>query len=220
VPSPVLKALSSRVPLARALSSRALSSRAGRRTVILAAAVLTAALLAVALVATFAGGGSSGVTYLDRNDTAVLYASGHRPLAPEFSSTTLAGAPMRLSSYRGKVVVLNFWGSWCDPCRAEAPALAAVARHYQPAGVSFLGVDERDSQASAEAFIRNFGVTYPSVSDPSQVIALDFSAVVPLAGTPTTLVIDPSGRIAGAVFQSATYSELTAILTKVTGKGG
>jgi peroxiredoxin len=215
VPSPVLKALSSRVPL-----SRALSSRAGRRTVVLAAAVLAAALLAVALVATFAGGGSSGVTYLDSNDTAVLYASGHRPLAPDFSSATLAGAPVRLSSYRGKVVVLNFWGSWCDPCRAEAPALAAAARHYQPAGVSFLGVDERDSQASAEAFIRNFGVTYPSVSDPSQVIALDFSAVVPLAGTPATLVIDASGHIAGAVFESATYPELTAILAKVTGKGG
>src|SRR6266851_7326250 len=82
VPSPVLNALSSRVPRARALSSRVLSSRAGRRTVILAAAVLTASLLAVALVATFAGGGSSGVTYLDSNDTAVLYASGHRPLAP------------------------------------------------------------------------------------------------------------------------------------------
>jgi len=187
---------------------------------VLAAAVVTAALLAVALVAAFAGGGSSGVTYLDGNDTAVLYASGHRPLAPEFSSTTLAGTPMRLSSYRGQVVVLNFWGSWCPPCRAEAPALAAVARHYQPGGVSFLGVDERDSQASAEAFVRNFGVAYPSVSDPSQVIALDFSAVVPLAGTPTTLVIDPSGHIAGAVFESATYSELAAILAKVTGKGG
>jgi len=209
VPSPVLKALPSRVPL----------SRARRRAVVLAAAVLVAALLAVALVAAF-GGGSSGVTYLDSTDTAVLYASGHRPLAPEFSSTTLSGAPMRLSSYRGKVVVLNFWGSWCDPCRAEAPALAAVARHYQPAGVSFLGVDERDSQASAEAFVRNYGVTYPSVGDPSQVIALDFSAVVPLAGTPTTLVIDPSGHIAGAVFESATYSELSAILAKVTGKGG
>jgi thiol-disulfide isomerase/thioredoxin len=190
-----------------------------RRTVVLAAAVLTAALLAVALVAEFAGGGNSGVTYLDGSASAVLYASGHRPVAPEFSSTTLAGTPMRLSSYRGKVVVLNFWGSWCDPCRAEAPALAAVARHYG-AGVSFLGVDERDTQASAEAFIRNFGVTYPSVSDSGQSIALDFAAVVPLAGTPTTLVIDPSGHIAGAVFQSATYSELTAILAKVTGKGG
>jgi thiol-disulfide isomerase/thioredoxin len=194
--------------------------RARRRALVLAAAVLTGLVLAVALLAGWAGGGSSGVSYVGANHSAVLYAAGHRPLAPDFSSTTLTGAPVNFSSYRGKVVVLNFWGSWCDPCRAEAPALGLVAKQYQPTGVVFLGVDERDTTASAEAFTRNFGITYPSLNDPSQEIALDFTAVVPLEGTPTTLVIDRTGHIAGAVFDSATYPELTAVITSVTGKAG
>jgi len=194
--------------------------RARRRTVILAAAVLTGLVLTVALLAGWAGGGSSGVSYVGGNDSAVLYAAGHRPLAPDFSSTTLTGTPVHFSSYRGQVVVLNFWGSWCPPCREEAPTMAVVAKQYQPEGVAFLGVDERDTTASAEAFMRSFGITYPSLNDPSQEIALDFTAVVPLAGTPTTLVIDRTGHIAGAVFESATYPELTAVITSVTGKAG
>ena len=69
---------------------------------------------------------------------------------------------------------------------------------------------------SALAFARNFGIGYPSVSDSSSVITLDFTAVVPIAGTPTTLVIDRTGHVAGAVFGAVTYPELTAILTRVT----
>ena len=182
--------------------------------------MLAGVLLIVVLVTGWAGSGNRGVTTVDGNDSAVLYPAGHRPLAPEFTGTTLTGSKLSFSSYRGKVVVVNFWGSWCPPCREEAPTLAVVAEQYQPAGVTFLGVDERDTTASAEAFTRNFGITYPSVNDPSSEIALDFTAVVPLEGTPTTLVIDRTGHIAGAVFGAATYPELTAILAKVTGKAG
>jgi peroxiredoxin len=211
----VLKALSSPVP-----SASGPSSRVRRRTVILAAAVLTGVLLVVALVAAFAGGGNSGVTDIDGQASAVVYATGHRPLAPDFTATTLTGSTLSFSSYRGRVVVLNFWGSWCVPCREEASTLSAVAAQYQPSGVSFLGVDVRDTTASAEAFARSFHVTYPSVSDTSSLITQDFTVVVPIAGTPTTLVIDRTGHIAGAVFGTATYPELTAILAKVTAKGG
>ena len=186
----------------------------------LAAAVLAGVLLVVVLVTGWAGSGNSDVTTIDGNTGAVVYAAGHRALAPEFTGSTLTGSKLSFSAYRGKVVVLNFWGSWCDPCRAEASTLALVAKQYQPAGVTFLGVDERDTTASAEAFTRNFGITYPSVNDPGQEIALDFTAVVPLEGTPTTLVIDRTGHIAGAVFGGATYPELTAIIAKVTAKAG
>jgi thiol-disulfide isomerase/thioredoxin len=200
---------------------RALYRRAGRRTVVLAAAVLTGALLAVVLLAGWAGsGGSSGVTDVGGNASAVVYAAGHRPLAPDFTGTTLTGSKLSFSAYRGEVVVLNFWGSWCVPCREEASTLSAVAARYQPSGVSFLGVDVRDTAASAQAFARSFHITYPSVTDPSSVITLDFTAVVPIAGTPTTLVIDRTGHVAGAVFGTVTYPELTAILAKVTGKAG
>jgi len=197
---------------------KALHLRAGRRTVVLAAAVLAGVLLAAVLLTGWAGSGTSGVTEVGGSASAVVYTAGHRPLAPEFTGTTLTGSKLSFSAYRGKVVVLNFWGSWCVPCREEAPALSAVASRYQPSGVSFLGVDVRDTAASAQAFARSFHITYPSVSDPGSVITLDFTARVPIAGTPTTLVIDRTGHIAGAVFGPVTYPELTAILAQVTGK--
>jgi len=191
---------------------------AKRRLVVLGAAVLAAAALVIVLVAGWAGSGHRDVTDVDGNASAVLYTAGHQPLAPDFTGTTLSGAKLNFASYRGQVVVLNFWGSWCGPCRAEAPTLAVAAEQYKSAGVHFLGVDVRDTTASAEAFTRNFGITYPSVSDAGSVITLDFTAVVPIAGTPTTLVIDRTGHIAGAVFGPTTTGELSAMLAKVTGQ--
>jgi thiol-disulfide isomerase/thioredoxin len=192
--------------------------RARRRAIIVAAAVLAGVLITVVSVTAWTssgGGGNSGVSYVGGSTSAVLYAPGHRPLAPEFTGTTLTGSRLSFSSYRGKVVLINFWGSWCVPCRAEGPVLAALAAQYRPAGVAFLGVDVRDTTASAQAFARRFGITYPSLSDPSSAVSLYFTGRVPIAGTPTTLVIDRAGHIAGAVFGQATYSELNTILAKV-----
>ena len=212
----MLRALSRGTLPARALPVRARR----RRRVVLAAVVLAGVLLIVVLAAGWAGGGNSGVTTVGGNASTVVYQAGHRPLAPEFTGTTLTGAKLSLSSYRGRVVVLNFWGSWCVPCREEAPILAAVAAKYQPSGVSFLGVDVRDNTSSALAFTRGFHITYPSVSDQSSAITLDFTAKVPIAGTPTTLVVDRTGHIAGAIFGTVTYPGLIAILAKVTAEGG
>jgi thiol-disulfide isomerase/thioredoxin len=192
--------------------------KARRRVIVLVATVCAGAALVVVLLTGWAAGGNSGVTDVAGSTSAVLYSAGHRPLAPDFTGTTLTGTRLKFSSYRGQVVVLNFWGSWCGPCRAEAPILAVTAQQYRPDGVAFLGVDVRDTTASALAFARDFGITYPSVSDPGSVITLDFTAVVPIAGTPTTLVIDRTGHIAGAVFGAATSQELTDILAQVTGK--
>ena len=96
-------------------------------------------------------------------------------------------------------MVLNFWGSWCAPCRAEAPALAALAKHFWPRGVRFVGVDIQDSPAAAEAFERNFLISYPSLNDPGDQVALAFQSTVPPAGIPTTLVIDRTGRVAARI---------------------
>ena len=189
-----------------------------RRLIVLAATVCAGAALAVVLLTGWATGGNSGVIDVAGSASAVLYSTGHRPLAPDFTATTLTGSRLTFSSYRGQVVVVNFWGSWCGPCREEAPTLAVTARQYRPAGVAFLGVDVRDTTASALAFAHNYGITYPSINDASSVITQDFTSVVPIAGTPTTLVIDRTGHIAGAVFGTATYQELTDILAKVTGK--
>jgi len=212
----VLRALSRGTLPARALPVRVRR----RRRVVLAAVVLAGVLLIVVLATGWVGGGNSGMTTVGGNVSTVVYQAGHRPLAPEFTGTTLTGSKLSFSSYRGKVVVLNFWGSWCVPCREEAPILAAVAAKYQPSGVSFLGVDVRDTSVSALAFTRSFGIAYPSVSDQSSAITLDFTAKVPIAGTPTTLVVDRTGHIAGAVFGTVTYPGLIAILAKVTAEGG
>jgi thiol-disulfide isomerase/thioredoxin len=192
--------------------------KAKRRLVVLAAAVLAGTALAVVVATGWVSGGSSGVTDVAGNTSAVLYSAGHRPLVPDFTATTLTGSRLSFSSYRGQVVVVNFWGSWCAPCREEAPTLAVTARQYRSAGVSFLGVDVRDTTASALAFARSYGITYPSVNDAGSVVTLDFTSVVPIAGTPTTLVIDRTGHVAGAVFGTATYQELSDILAKVTGR--
>ena len=189
--------------------------KAKRRLVVLAATVLAGTALAVVLLTGWATGGNGGVTDVAGSDSAVLYSAGHRPLAPDFTATTLTGSQLSFSAYRGRVVVVNFWGSWCAPCRAEAPTLAVTAEQYQKAGVAFLGVDVRDTTASALAFTRQFGITYPSVADSGSQITLDFTSVVPIAGTPTTLVIDRTGHIAGAVFGPATTQDLTDILSQV-----
>jgi thiol-disulfide isomerase/thioredoxin len=192
--------------------------RSRRRLIAAAATVCAGAALAAVLLSGWATGGNSGVTGVAGSTSAVLYSAGHRSLAPDFTATTLTGSPLSFSSYRGRVVVVNFWGSWCGPCREEAPMLAVTAQQYHAAGVAFLGVDVRDTTASALAFTRDFGISYPSVSDSASVITLDFTAVVPIAGTPTTLVVDRTGHIAGAVFGTATQQELTDILATVTGK--
>ena len=189
-----------------------------RRLIVLAATVLAGAALAVALLSGWAAGGNSGVTRVAGSNSAVEYSAGHRPAAPDFTATTLTGSKLSFASYRGRVVVVNFWGSWCGPCRAEAPMLAVTAEQYHSAGVAFLGVDVRDTTASALAFTRDFGISYPSVSDSGSVVTLDFTAVVPVAATPTTLVIDRTGHIAGAVFGPVTQQELTDILATVTPK--
>nr|MDQ2877312.1 TlpA family protein disulfide reductase [Actinomycetota bacterium] len=138
------------------------------------------------------------------------------PVPPDISGTTLTGQHLSLSAYRGSVVVINFWGSWCAPCRAEAPDLSALAANDATHGVRFLGVDIRDDPVSADAFIKAFRVPYPSLNDPGDELALAFRGTVPPAAIPTTLVIDRSGRIAARILGSVSYNSLRALITQVT----
>ncbi len=160
---------------------------------------------------------SSGQSFVGHSYESTFYQVGQRPVAPDVSGTTLTGQRLNLDSYKGKTVVLNFWGSWCDPCRAEAPALGTLARQLQPDGVRFVGVDIRDEPDAALAFMQNFNVDYPSLNDPNDEIALEFHSTVPPAAIPTTLIIDRSGRIAARIFGASTYAELKELVTKVAG---
>jgi thiol-disulfide isomerase/thioredoxin len=161
---------------------------------------------------------SNGANFVAGSYDNTVYAAGSRQAAPDIKGTTLAGRKLALSSYRGDVVVLNFWGSWCGPCRQEAPALAALARHFRSSGVRFIGVDIRDGAQAAEAFERTFQISYPSLNDPNDEIALAFQRTVPPAGIPTTLVIDRGGRIAARIVGQSTYSGLGRLIASVSAR--
>lgn len=161
---------------------------------------------------------SSGQSFVGHSYESTFYQPGDRQAAPPVSGTTLTGGHLSLAAYRGDTIVVNFWGSWCAPCRAEAPALGQLARQLRPRGVRFVGVDIRDEPDSALAFMQQFNVGYPSISDPGDEIALDFRSTVPPADIPTTLVIDRDGRIAARIFGASTYRQLLSVINQVTGR--
>lgn len=111
--------------------------------------------------------------------------------APPFTLTLFDGGTVSLAALRGKVVLLNFWASWCIPCRREARALEAGWRAYRDRGAVFVGVDIQDREADALAFLREFGVTYSNGPDPGSRIAIDYGVY----GIPETFIIDREGRI-------------------------
>jgi cytochrome c biogenesis protein CcmG/thiol:disulfide interchange protein DsbE len=115
--------------------------------------------------------------------------------APAFSLPQLDGkGKLSLASFHGKTIVLNFFASWCGPCKHEAPDLESLWRRYRSDGVVVLGVDSGDAMSDARSFLSAHGVTYPVVFDPSETLAQGPYAVV---GLPGTYVINSSGRVVG-----------------------
>lgn len=139
--------------------------------------------------------------------------------APAFRGESLRPGP-RVSSadFEGKVGVVNFWGSWCGPCRKEEPILEALWKAYGPKGVVLVGVNvRRDPRPNALAFADEFGVTYPLLYDPTSSIAFRFGVRV----MPTSFVIDRQGRIAATAFGAiGEESDLGPILDEELAQGG
>ncbi|MDW8810177.1 TlpA disulfide reductase family protein [Streptomyces scabiei] len=140
--------------------------------------------------------------------------------APAFSGRTLDGKPVRLSDYRGEIVVVNAWATSCGPCRAEAPALDRTYRTFKDRGVRVLGISTDIERRNARAFQREFGLSYPSLHDPAgrQFLELPRGMVNPQI-LPFTLFVDRAGRIAGAVQARLDEKELGAILTPLLKEG-
>lgn len=158
---------------------------------------------------------SSGQSFVGGSYNSTYFSPGSRPQAPAVHGTTLAGQPFSLAAEHGDVVVLNFWGSWCPPCRKEAPALAALAQHFSKDRVRFVGDNVLDYPASAQAYERQFNVGYPSLNDPGEQVVLAFHSTVPPNAIPSTLVIDRTGHIAARVVGGVTYAGLLAVIDKV-----
>ncbi|HEX4815763.1 MAG TPA: TlpA disulfide reductase family protein [Nonomuraea sp.] len=144
-----------------------------------------------------------------------VFPAGEREAAPAVEGPTLDGRTASLAAHKGKVVVLNFWASWCAPCRAEAPVLKEVAAKTRGSGVEFIGIDFKDRQADALAFERTEQTGYPSIFDQPGKVALAFQGTVPPAAIPSTLIIDRQGRVAARALGAVKYTDLIDTVTKV-----
>ncbi len=187
-----------------------------RRTTVLAAGAALAALTLTACGSgnTSGGGGQTGFVQ-GAGGVDVVKDKGGRKSAPDLSGKTLDGKALDVAeAHKGKIVVLNVWGSWCAPCRAEAKNLVAVANAYKDKGVEFVGLNTRDPDpAPALAFEKEFKVPYPSLYDSSGKLLLRFpkGSLNPQA-IPSTVFIDRDGKIAARAIKPLGEDELREAL--------
>jgi len=175
-------------------------SRKRRTIVLIVVTLLNAGLLALL--------GSQLLTPAQNQSHAGSAQSSSSPLdgypAPDFTLGVLSthpGPPIHLASLKGRPVMLNFWASWCDPCKQEAPLLEAMWQRVQGQGIVFLGIDFEDSQSDGLSFLHTYGITYPNVVDTDGSVAINYG----VTGVPETIFIDRHG-----VFVHRVIGELTA----------
>jgi thiol-disulfide isomerase/thioredoxin len=140
---------------------------------------------------------------------------GERQTAPEFGGTLLDGDGFRSEELAGEVAVINFWGSWCPPCRVETPLFSEVSEEYADSGVRFLGVNVKEpDEQFADAFVADKGIAFPSLFDPRGEVALAFRGY-PASAIPSTIVLDPQYRVAAVYTGEVRQDDLRRVLDRV-----
>ncbi|MEW2137223.1 TlpA disulfide reductase family protein [Streptomyces sp. NPDC005409] len=207
--------------------SRARVRRSSRRSTSGRALIMTAVTLASALTLTACGdsdgggktNGSAGGNYVTGTTGISRVAQGERAEAPKLDGETVDGKTLDTTTLKGKVVVLNVWGSWCPPCRQEAPYFAKVAKELgDGAGdVAFVGINTRDrSRQNAASFEADFGVTYPSFYDPDGKLMLRFpKGTLNPQAIPSTIVLDKEGRIAARALVAVDEAGLRSMIDPI-----
>ena len=176
---------------------------------------LLAALAASVLLAGCASGPSAEGGFVGGDGSLTVVPVAEREPAPQVTGELLGGGSFDSADLSGKVIVYNVWGSWCAPCRKEAPALEAAAQATADRA-QFVGINTRDlDQAPALAFMRAFDVTFPSVFDPNGRELLKFGQQLPPSAIPSTLVVDAEGRVAARVLGETTEATIRGLVDDV-----
>ncbi len=129
-------------------------------------------------------------------------------MAPVFPLRDDRGSPVSLDRYRGRIVLMNLWASWCPPCRAEMPDLQRLARAYAPAGIAIVGVNEGESPQRAAAFANSLGIRFPIWIDVAQRYGRTYAAL----GLPTSVILDRRGIVVRAFDGALTFAQMEAAL--------
>jgi thiol-disulfide isomerase/thioredoxin len=197
-------------------SPRALGRPLLRRALVTAAGAALALTLA-ACSSSSSSTASDSSNFVSGNGEIKVLKAADRKDAPALSGKTVSGGTTSLADYKGKVVVVNIWGSWCAPCRAEAPNLAKVAAADSAKGVQFLGINTRDlDRSNAARFDKRFGITYPSLFDPYGKLILKFpKGSLNPQSLPATLVIDRQGRVAARALSALTEDQLRKLVDPI-----
>ncbi|MFF2526395.1 TlpA family protein disulfide reductase [Streptomyces liangshanensis] len=162
---------------------------------------------------TSGGGGKTG--FVSNTGGIATVAKADRRSVNDLSGETLEGKKLDVADYKGKVVVLNVWGSWCGPCLAEAPHFAKVSKELAGKGVAFIGINTRDLEKEpAVKFEQDFGITYPSLYDPAgKLLVYGFpkGSLNPQA-IPSTIVLDRNGKIAARSLKAVDEEQLRKLI--------
>jgi peroxiredoxin len=182
--------------------------------------------LAALTLGTLLLGGCAGSNAVDQNSggqyrfvsgtsAGHLIAAGDRKPAGMFAGTLLDGGTYKLAAQRGKVVVVNFWATWCPPCVIETPEFNRVYRAYRSKGVTFVGIDTKEySHSAPKAFVAHHHISYPIVADEPGRIALELGNI-PTQALPFTVLIDKQGRVAATYLSTLAPKDLEPVLDKL-----
>jgi thiol-disulfide isomerase/thioredoxin len=186
--------------------------------------ILLGLVLATALLGSACSGGTDAVDqtaggqyrYVGATPKGKTIAEAKRKVAGPATGTILGGGDWTLKSLKGQVVVLNYWATWCAPCRIETPNLQRVYITWKPKGVAFVGIDVKEANRSpVQAFVKDNAVTYPIVFDEGAKTALQIGHL-PLQGLPNTVVIDKHGRVAAVYVGNVLPADLEPVLASLT----
>ena len=143
-----------------------------------------------------------------------LYAVKDRKPAGDFTAALLTGGKMNLAATKGKIVVVNYWASWCTPCRTETPQFDLLYRKIKTQGVDFLGIDTKDEKGDALSFVKQNDISFPIVFDEQGETAIRMGDI-PQTALPFTVLLDRQGRVAAVYLIAQTAKDLQRAITKL-----